>query len=61
MDLYEIFKDMCKTQPKISRTFNKKTNKEYKVISFMTLCYPCLNYYRDIFYVEMHRNQKSSS
>lgn len=52
MYLYEIFKDMCQTAPKITTTFNLKTNKEYKVISFMTLSYPCLNYYRDIFYVD---------
>jgi hypothetical protein len=52
MYLYEIFKDMCQTAPKITTTFNLKTNKEYKVISFMTLSYPCLNYYRDIFYDE---------
>lgn len=52
MDLFETFKDMCKTVPKLTTTFNKKTNKEYKVISFMTLSYPCLNYYRNLFYVD---------
>lgn len=45
MDLFETFKDIGKTAPKLTTTFNKKTNKEYKVISFMTLSYPCLNYY----------------
>ena len=49
-NLYEIFKDMCKTPPKESLLFNKITQKEYNVISFMTLSYPCLNYYRKIFY-----------
>lgn len=48
--LYNIFKNLCKTSFKESNVYNKKTNKIYNVISFMTLSYPCFNDYYNLFY-----------
>jgi len=49
--LYEIFKDFCKTEPKIYRRIDKRTNKTYSTIQFSTLTSPLFNYYYNIFYV----------
>jgi len=48
--LYEIFKDYCKTEPKISSKFDKRTNKTYSRVKFSTLTSPFFNYYHDLFY-----------
>jgi hypothetical protein len=60
INLYEIFKDIGKTPVKESKTFNKITQKESNVISFMTLSYPCLNYYRSIFYSDGRKKRPSN-
>ena len=49
--LYEIFKDYCKTEPKISSRFDKRTNKTYTRVKFSTLTSPLFNYYYNLFYV----------
>ena len=48
--LYSIFHNLVQTAPKLSITINSKNMKEYEVLSFMTLSYPCLNEYRELFY-----------
>jgi LAGLIDADG DNA endonuclease family len=50
--LYEIFKNLCKTPPKILSYYDKRPNRDkfYSSIKFNTLSLPCLNYYREIFY-----------
>lgn len=50
MQLYQVFSNLVQTPVKLSSTFNAKINKEYKIWSFMTLSYPCLNEYRELFY-----------
>jgi len=51
LSLYEIFKDLTGTPPRIyTRKPDKRTNKIYKTIAFKSLRYPCLNYYYDLFY-----------
>lgn len=60
INLYEIFKDIEKTPAKESKTNNKLTEKEYNVISFMTLSYPCLNYYRSLFYSDGIKKRPSN-
>ena len=49
--LYEIFKEYCKTEPKISSRFDKRTNKTYSTIKFSTLTSPLFNYYYNSFYI----------
>jgi len=50
--LYEIFKDYCKTEPKISSRFDKRVKKNYTRIKFSTLSSPLFNYYYELFYVD---------
>jgi hypothetical protein len=49
--LYDLFKNFCKTEPKITKRFDKRTNKFYTRIKFSTLSSPLFNYYLDLFYV----------
>ncbi|BDC33821.1 hypothetical protein EMPS_mp08 (mitochondrion) [Entomortierella parvispora] len=49
--LYDLFKDYCKTEPKISSKFDKRTNKTYSRVKFSTLTSPLFNYYHDLFYL----------
>jgi len=49
--LYEIFKDLTGTPPKIhTRKPDKRTNKNYQTIAFKSLRKPFFNYYYDLFY-----------
>lgn len=49
--LYDLFKDYCKTEPKISSRFDKRTNKTYSRVKFSTLTSPLFNYYHNLFYL----------
>ena len=49
--LYEIFKEFYKTEPKVSKRFDSRTNKFYTKIKFSTLSSPLFNYYLDLFYI----------
>ena len=49
--LYDIFKDLTGTPPRIhTRKPDKRTNKVYQTIAFKSLRYTSLNYYYDLFY-----------
>ena len=50
--LYDIFKDFCKTEPKITSRLDKRTNKTYSTIKFSTVTSPLFNYYFNLFYVK---------
>ena len=49
--LYDLFKDYCKTEPKIYSRFDKRTNKTYSRVKFSMLTSPLFNYYHDLFYL----------
>jgi LAGLIDADG DNA endonuclease family len=51
--VYNIFKLFCvkNYKPKIRFNIDKRTNKEYSVISFTTMQLPCFNEFREIFYL----------
>lgn len=51
--LYDLFKDYCKPEPKISeRKPDSRTNKIYSRVRFNTYHLPCFNELYDLFYVE---------
>ncbi len=51
LSLYDVFKDLVGTPPKIhTRKPDKRTNISYQTIAFKTLRYPIFNYYYDLFY-----------
>ena len=59
MSLYNLFKDLVGTPPKIyTRKPDKRTNKIYQSIAFKTLRYPTLNYYYNLFYKYDENNKR---
>jgi LAGLIDADG DNA endonuclease family len=51
LSLYDIFKDLTGTPPRIhTRNPDKRTNRVYQTIAFKSLRYTSLNYYYDLFY-----------
>ena len=50
--LYSLFKDYCGSEPKITSSFDNRSNKQsYNIsIKFWTFSLPCFNKFRDIFY-----------
>ena len=49
--LYDLFGNYCESKPKISnRSADKRTNKIYTRIRFVTYSLPCFNYLHDLFY-----------
>lgn len=59
MSLYEIFKDLTGTPPRIhTRKPDKRTNKVYQTIAFKSLRNTSLNYYYDLFYKYDETNKR---
>lgn len=52
--LYNLFKDFCKSPPKILKGVDKRPNRNsnYSAIKFNTRSLPCFNKFREIFYNE---------
>jgi len=52
MHLYELFKDLCPSAPKISSLKpDKRTGNVYSSIRFQTYSLPCFNEFHDLLYV----------
>ena len=52
LHLYDLFKDYCNSKPKISnRLPDKRTNKVYSRIRFVTYSLPCFNEFHKLFYL----------
>lgn len=59
LSLYEIFKELTGTPPKVhERKPDKRTHKVYKTIAFKSLSFPMLNYYCDMFYTYDENNKR---
>lgn len=48
--LYDIFKELCKMEAKVTSFVDKRSNKTYSYALFNTQSLECLNYYRNLFY-----------
>lgn len=59
LSLYEIFKNITGTPPRINtRKPDKITNKVYQTIAFKSLRYASLNYYFELFYKYDETNKR---